>query len=131
MERWLTFKDYTTICNSAPGEILGMIALQNQERIVRRNLDIIRENLASVERFFDEHTHSFSWFSPKAGSVAFPEWLGDRSVEQFCQEILEKQGVMIVPGSLFDFHGKHFRVGLGRKNLPAALSQVEEFLKEM
>jgi aspartate/methionine/tyrosine aminotransferase len=129
MERWLTFKDYTTICNSAPGEILGMIALQNQEWIVRRNLDIIRENLASVERFFDEHTHSFSWFSPKAGSVAFPEWLGDGSVEQFCQEILEKQGVMIVPGSLFDFPGNHFRVGLGRKNLPEALEHVGEYLR--
>ena len=131
MERWLTFKDYTTICNSAPGEILGIIALQNKERIVRRNLDIIQENIASAEAFFGRHTQHFSWFSPKAGSVAFPEWLGDGPVEQFCQDVLEKQGVMIVPGSLFDFPGNHFRVGLGRRNLPEALAQVEEYLKEM
>ena len=130
MERWLAFKDYTTICNSAPGEILGLIALQNKERILRRNLDIIRENLKSAGRFFGEHAHIFSWFSPKAGSVAFPEWRGEGSVEQFCQEVLEKQGVMIVPGSLFDFPGNHFRVGLGRKNLPEALGQVAEYLKE-
>jgi hypothetical protein len=37
---------------------------------------------------------------------------------------------MIVPGSLFDSHGNHFRVGLGRKNLPEALFQVGEYLKE-
>jgi len=37
---------------------------------------------------------------------------------------------MIVPGNLFDFPGNHFRVGLGRRNLPEALAQVEEYLKE-
>ena len=63
--------------------------------------------------------------------MAFPEWLGDGPVEQFCQDVLEKQGVMIVPGSLFDFPGNHFRVGLGRKNLPEALEHVGEYLKEM
>ena len=130
VERWLAFKDYTTICNSAPGEILGMIALQNKEQIVSRNLAIIRENLKSAERFFGEHTDKFSWINPKAGSVAFPEWLGDRPVEQFCQDVLEKQGVMIVPGSLFDFPGNHFRVGLGRENLREALRHVGEYLKE-
>jgi aspartate/methionine/tyrosine aminotransferase len=130
IERWLAFKDYTTICSSAPGEILGLIALQNQERILRRNLDILRENLECAGRFFNAHGQFFAWYSPKAGSVAFPKWLGPGSVEQFCQGVLEKQGVMIVPGSLFDFPGNHFRVGLGRKNLPEALEHVAWYLKE-
>jgi aspartate/methionine/tyrosine aminotransferase len=130
IERWLAFKDYTTICNSAPGEILGLIALQNQERILRCNLDILRENLDCAGRFFNAHGQFFAWYSPKAGSVAFPKWLGPGSVEQFCQGVLEKQGVMIVPGSLFDFPGNHFRVGLGRKNLPEALEHVAWYLRE-
>ena len=50
-ERWLTFKDYTTICNSAPSEILGIIALQNKGQILQRNLDIIRENIVIANRF--------------------------------------------------------------------------------
>ncbi len=130
IEKWLTFKDYTTICNSAPGEILGIIALQNKEQIVRRNLEIIQANLASAEQFFGEHAQQLTWFRPQAGSVAFPEWLGEGTVEQFCQAVLDQQGVMIVPGSMFDFHGNHFRVGLGRRNLPEALSHVSEYLKE-
>jgi len=130
MENWLTFKDYTTICNSAPGEILGIIALQNKEQIIRRNLEIIQTNIACAEQFFGSHTQQFTWFRPKGGSVAFPEWLGGEPVEQFCQAVLDQQGVMIVPGSLFDFHGNHFRVGLGRRNLPEALSHVGEYLKE-
>jgi aspartate/methionine/tyrosine aminotransferase len=129
IERWLAFKDYTTICNSAPGEILGLIALQNQERILHRNLDIILENLEWAGQFFNDHMQFFAWYNPKAGSVAFPKWLGPGSAEQFCQGVLEKHGVMIVPGSLFDFPGDHFRVGLGRKNLPQALDQVAGYLK--
>ncbi len=128
MDSWLAFKDYTTICNSAPSEILGLIALENKEHILQRNLDIIQANLQYVQRFFDKHAHSFAWFAPKAGSVAFPKWLGPGTVEQFCQEVLDKQGVMIVPGSLFDFPGEHFRLGLGRKNLPEALEHVGNYL---
>ena len=130
LQSWLAFKDYTTICNSAPAEILGLIALQNKEQILRRNLEIIRANIASAEQFFGSHPQQFAWFAPKAGSVAFPEWLGKGTVEQFCQAVLDQQGVMIVPGSLFDFNGNHFRVGLGRRNLPEALAQVGEYLKE-
>jgi aspartate/methionine/tyrosine aminotransferase len=128
IERWLAFKDYTTICNSAPAEILGLIALQNKKRILRRNLAIIQSNLKASERFFGEHADLFRWLPPQAGSVAFPRWLGPGPVEQFCQDVLDQQGVMIVPGSLFDFPGNHFRLGLGRKNLPEALEQVARYL---
>jgi aspartate/methionine/tyrosine aminotransferase len=129
IERWLTFKDYTTICNSAPGEILGIIALQNTNRIVQRNLEIIRKNITSAEQFFKQHQDKVTWVSPKAGSIAFPRWLGVEPVEQFCQDILREQGVMIVPGNLFDFPGSHFRIGLGRKNFSEALEHVDEYFE--
>jgi aspartate/methionine/tyrosine aminotransferase len=130
MERWLAFKDYTTICSSAPSEILGIIALQNKEQILQRCLAIIRENMDIARRFFTEREDRFSWFSPMAGSVAFPQWKGDGSVERFCHDVLDQQGVMIVPGSLFEYPGNHFRVGLGRKNLCEALERVNVYLEE-
>jgi len=129
--RWLTFKDYTTICNSAPSEILAIIALQNKGQILKRNLDIIRENTVIANRFFTEHRNRFNWIRPKAGSVAFPQWLGDGSVVQFCQDILDKREVMIVPGSLFEFSGNHFRIGLGRKNFAEAIGLVNAYLKDL
>ena len=128
IERWLAFKDYLTICNSAPAEILGIIALQNADQIVQRNLEIIRENITSAEQFFKKHQDKVAWNSPRAGSIAFPKWLGTESVEQFCQNVLEEQGVMIVPANLFDFPGSHFRIGLGRKNFSEALEHVDEYL---
>jgi len=129
LARWLAFKDYTTICNSAPGEILGIMALRAKEAIVARNLGIIRENLGIAERFFASHKDRFTWIKPQAGSIAFPRWMGGAPVEQFCQGLLEQQGVMVVPGSIFDYPGNHFRLGLGRKNLAEALGRVSEYLQ--
>lgn len=129
VERWLAFKDYTTICSSAPSEVLGIIALQNQETILQRNLSIIRQNITLAEQFFARHPEQFAWLPPRAGSVAFPRWRGGGPVEQFCQAALDRQGVMIVPGSIFDYPGNHFRIGLGRRNFAEALERVAQVMR--
>lgn len=130
VDRWLSIKDYTTICNSAPSEILAIMALQNKRKILQRNLDIIRANIDYADHFFTEYSHLFSWNIPKGGSVAFPQWLGNDPVEIFCQGVLDQQGVMLVPGSVFEYPGNHFRIGLGRKNLPDAVDHVSAYLSK-
>jgi aspartate/methionine/tyrosine aminotransferase len=127
-DRWIAFKDYTTICSSAPSEILALMGLNARHQILARNLAIIRNNLATAEQFFSRHAQLFDWLPPQAGSVAFPRWTGPGTVESLCQELVERQGVMVVPGSLFDVHGGHFRLGLGRRNFPDALDRVEQHL---
>lgn len=129
LERWLAFKDYTTICNSAPGEILGIMALRAQETIIARNLEIIQKNLAYAGAFFAQHEKKFLWIKPQAGSVAFPKWKPDTPVDDFCRAVLAQQSVMIVPGSIFDATGNHFRLGLGRENFAEALQRVQAFLQ--
>lgn len=126
---WLSYKDYTTICNSAPSEVLGIMALRAKETIVARNLNIIRQNLSVAEQFFAEREEHFRWIEPQAGSIAFPRWLGDTPVEQFCQGVLAQQNVMIVPGSIFDYPGNHFRMGLGRRNFAEAVQRVSDYLR--
>ncbi|MBF0258368.1 MAG: aminotransferase class I/II-fold pyridoxal phosphate-dependent enzyme [Desulfamplus sp.] len=130
INRCLEFKDYTTICNSAPSEILAIIALQNKDQILQRNLDIIQGNIVLAKQFFSDNSNLFSWFGPKAGSVSFPEWLGEIPVEQFCKKVLEHRGVMIVPGNLFGFSGNHFRIGLGRKNFGEAIAILNGYIKD-
>ncbi|HJW91282.1 MAG TPA: aminotransferase class I/II-fold pyridoxal phosphate-dependent enzyme [Anaerolineales bacterium] len=128
LKDWLALKDYTTICNSAPSEMLGIMALRAKETIARRSLEIILGNLQHAAAFFAEHPRRFDWIKPRAGSVAYPRWLGERPVEAFCQELLEQKGVLAVPGSLFNDPGQHFRLGLGRRNLPEVLDQVDSYL---
>ena len=116
LARCQVYRDYITICSSAPSEILALIGLQARQRILGRSLAIIGANLELAGRFFERHSQLFRWLPPQAGSVAFPQWLGAGSVEDFCTRMVERQGVMVVPGSMFDAVGPHFRVGLGRRS---------------
>ncbi len=127
MEELITFKDYTTICNNAPGEKLGTIALQNKDRIIERSLTIIRSNLALLEDFAKRNESWFIWKTPKAGSIAFPELRIKGAVMDFCQDLVNQKGVMLLPHDVYDFSRKHVRVGFGRKSLPKVLSVFEEY----
>jgi aspartate/methionine/tyrosine aminotransferase len=125
--RLAQFKDYTTICSSAPSEFLAALALRHAESIVRRNLEIVRTNLDRLDRFFAAHGELFRWQRPRAGSVAFPELLG-RAVEPFCAELVREAGVLLLPGTLFGQGMNALRIGFGRRNLPEALQQWERHL---
>ena len=127
-EQMASFKDYLTICNSAPSEFLATLALRNRDKIVRRNVDIEVGNMQLLNRFFDKYRSVFNWAPPHAGSTAFPSIKLARPVEDFCLDLLEKQGVLLLPANYFDYGDKNFRLGFGRKNLPEALSRFEEFL---
>ncbi|MGQ0604019.1 MAG: aminotransferase, partial [Anaerolineales bacterium] len=130
LARCQSFKDYTSICHSAPSEALSIIALRARESLAARNLEIVRRNAAIAAEFFGARAAQFQWIAPQAGSVAFPQWLGAQPVEAFTEAAVKEAGVMIVPGSLFDMPGKHFRVGLGRKSFAEALKRLGQFLQQ-
>jgi aspartate/methionine/tyrosine aminotransferase len=123
-----TLKDYTTICNSAPSEFLAELALRHRERLVERNLGLIIRNLAVLDGFFGRHADQFVWQRPIAGPIAFPRLIGE-AVEKFCDRLVKTTGVLLLPGTMYDAPGNHFRVGFGRKNLPEAITRLEEFLQ--
>jgi aspartate/methionine/tyrosine aminotransferase len=128
-EKMATLKDYTTICNSAPSEFLAETALRNREKLIIRNLGIIYDNLNVVDDLFSRHSSLFAWVRPVAGSMGFPKLLrGD--VDSFCDDLVNKAGVLLLPGTLYDDTDNHFRIGLGRRNLPQAVERLEKYLKE-
>jgi aspartate/methionine/tyrosine aminotransferase len=127
--RFSAWKDYTTICGAAPSEILAIMALEAKDRLLARSREIIARNLAAAEAFFLRHPGLFSWIPPQGGSTAFPGLHREISVEAFCRGAVEKKDVMILPGTVFDFEGNHFRVGLGRADLPEVLDVLEGYVK--
>jgi len=123
-----SLKDYTTICNSAPSEFLAEVALRNRQKLIDRNLGIIKHNLTVVDDLFTRYSSLFTWIRPRAGSMGFPKLLkGD--IEDFCDDLVRKAGVLLLPGTMYDDLGNHFRLGLGRKNLPQAVERLERYLK--
>jgi aspartate/methionine/tyrosine aminotransferase len=128
-EKMASLKDYTTICNSAPSEFLAEVAMRNRQQLIERNLGIIKENLAVIDGVFAHHADLFSWVRPEAGSMAFPRLLKG-NVEEFCDRLVKSAGVLLLPGSMYDDSRNHFRLGLGRKNLPEAVKQLKDFLEK-
>jgi aspartate/methionine/tyrosine aminotransferase len=121
-------KDYTTICSSAPGELLAEIALRHGDSLVARSKGIVGENLALLSRFFARHADRFAWQSPKAGPIAFPRLIGG-DAGNFCATLARKSGVLLLPGSVYDDSGNHFRVGFGRRTMPEAVARLDAFLQ--
>ena len=120
-------KDYTTICNSAPSEFLAELALRHRDKLTARNLKIISDNLALLDQFFDRHSERLAWQRPRAGAIGFPQLMG-RDVDEFCQDLVETNGVLLVPGTLYDDPGNHFRIGFGRKNFADGLALLDDFI---
>lgn len=129
LQRIQSFKDYTTICNPGPSEVLALMALKMKDWILNRNLEIIRSNLGLMEQFAQRHSHILRWIPPQAGSVAFPELLINKDIAHFCRCFVEKKGVMLLPGTVYGYPGNFFRLGLGRRNFSEALAIFEEFIK--
>ena len=125
-EAIMRLKDYTTICSSAPSEVLTALALRNRHPLLARNRGIVERNLPMLERFFDRHADTFEWVRPVAGPIGFPRVAGVGEVDRFCER-LAARGVLLLPGSVYD-EPAHVRVGFGRANLPEALAVLESTL---
>lgn len=118
-------KDYTTICSSAPSELLAAAAVENGEVLIARSRKIVQENLEAVRRLCKEHA-ILEYLPGQGGSIIFPRFLDGRSADTFSKQLLEKRSLLMLPGGMFDMPDSFFRVGLGRKGLPAALKIFEE-----
>lgn len=126
LSRMAALKDYTTICASAPGELLAEVALRYESEIAGRNRAIIAENLGLLDAFMAGRPDLFAWQRPCAGPIAFPRFLGGDAAA-FCDELVRVAGVLLLPGSVYEDGGNHVRVGFGRASMPAALRALEEF----
>jgi aspartate/methionine/tyrosine aminotransferase len=126
LDRCARFKDYTTICSSAPSEILALIGLRAGDTVLARSRRIVADNLATLDGFFEEWGDRFAWVRPRAGSVGFPRLtVPGVSIDEWAAGLVEAEGVLLLPGSQFGYGGNHFRLGYGRTDLPAALDRFE------
>lgn len=127
-EKLAALKDYSTICNGAPNELIAEAAMRHRRKLAEENVALIRSNLDLLDAFFARWPDHFQWQRPSAGPVAFVK-LTRGEVERFCHELVEATGVLLLPGTLFDDADNRFRIGFGRADLPDALPALESFLR--
>jgi aspartate/methionine/tyrosine aminotransferase len=122
----LAVKLYTTICSSAPSELLAALALRHRERLVERNRALVLENLALADAFVERHADLIDWVRPTASPIGFPR-LAVADTQAFCVALAADAGVLLLPGDVYDVPG-HVRLGLGRVRVPEALERLERYL---
>jgi aspartate/methionine/tyrosine aminotransferase len=128
LDRVKELRDYTTICSSAPSEVLALVGLRARDGIVSGHLARIRRNVALLERFFADHPRFATCVPPRAGSVCLARLQIAESASAFCKRIVEQAGIMVVPSSVFEFGDRHIRIGLGRETFPDVLQRFERFV---
>src|SRR5438477_7048650 len=90
LDRCARMKDYTTICSSAPSEVLALIALRARERVLARSRSIVDENLRAARDFIAANQDEIEWVPPRAGSTAFPRFR-KRNADQVSQQLAERE----------------------------------------
>nr|WP_062339175.1 aminotransferase class I/II-fold pyridoxal phosphate-dependent enzyme [Herbidospora sakaeratensis] len=127
-------KHYTTICNSAPSEVLARIALKARDTILARNRALIARNVPVFDTFFAEFPDLFEWRAPDGGCVAYPRYLGPDGVEEFCARLVAEAGVLLLPASIYRSEltpapADRFRVGVGRAAPEEGLGAFRAWLR--
>ena len=124
-------RDYTTISVGMLDDHFASIALEHRDAILKRNRDIVRTNLAILDRWIAQEP-SISYVKPKAGTVALLKYDFDMPSRDFCIRLLESEGVMFTPGSALDMEG-YVRIGYANNQgvLEQGLERVSRFLRTL
>lgn len=133
LQRLERYKHYLSICNSAPSERLAVIALSVREKLLDKNRALLRRNISKLDAFFADYPALFEWSHPDGSCIGYPKFTGRGGVEDFCERLVEEEGVLLLPASLYrselmDTPTDHFRIGFGRDNMDAGLTAFRAFM---
>jgi aspartate/methionine/tyrosine aminotransferase len=124
---------FGTACASRSSEIQAIMTLRASDVILEKRLNIIRRNLALLDKFLADHSDLFEWVRPTAGAIAFVKFKGPLSSNELGDE-LAKSGISIKPAYVFtgDYinHQDYFRIGYGEEVMPKALAALNDFVEE-
>ncbi len=124
-------RDYNTISVGMIDDLLSSIALEHRDRILARSRRIVRENLATLDRWMLSQDR-LSYVRPKAGTIALLHYSFDIPSRDFCVRLLRDTGVLLTPGSTFDL--EHcVRIGYANSAaiLQEGLQRTSAWLREL
>ena len=128
LKKVLAFKDYLSICNSAPSEVLSIIALNHIDHFLQPNLKKIRNNVELFQEFVNSHSIFKNFIPPHAGSTSFVQLNIEQTALEFSDQLVKDTSIMTVPAEMFEYDGKFIRVGFGRRVFPKILEKLSDYL---
>jgi len=123
------FKDYLSICNNAAGEVLSLIALNHKDRFINPNIEKIVSNKKLFSEFALRYPKLVEFNPTKAGSTSFVKLKMEMPTLDYCEDLVQKTGIMMVPSEMFEYGNSHVRIGFGRENFDEALLAWEQYIR--
>lgn len=122
-------RDYNTISCGMIDDVLAVHALKNYDKIMDRNLGIVRTNLQILDDWV-QNEPLISYVKPQAGTTAMLKYELDIPSEEFCINLFKTTGAFLTPGSCFDMEG-YVRIGYACATdvLRDGLAKVSEYLR--
>lgn len=122
-------RDYTTISCGPLIDTLSVVAMENREKIMERNLKIIRDSISILEEWVDSE-EQINWVKPRAGTTAFLGYDMDIPSDELCIDLLGTTGTFLLPGKCFGIE-KRLRIGYayGTETLKKGLESVSGWLR--
>jgi aspartate/methionine/tyrosine aminotransferase len=97
---------------------------------------LLLENVIHLETLFDDYPGLFEWHRPLGGCVEFPRYTRPDGGEEFCRQLIDESGVLLLPSSIYksdlaDIPNDHFRIEFGldqvlKKGLTAMRQHLEK-----
>jgi len=131
IEACVEHRDYTTISVGQLDERLATIALRALDKLLARNLAIVRENAALVDRWVRSEVR-LSYVPPRAGTTVFVRYDYDLPSTELCQRLFDTTGAFVVPGAAFDWEG-WLRLGYAfdAERLADGLDAISQFFRTL
>lgn len=139
IETIASVRHYTTISVSGLDEQVAAYALSPAtiHGLLARNIQLAKTNLALLEKFVIKNEDECEWVKPVAGTTAFIKFHREgKPVDSvdFCKKLLEKTGVLFVPGSQSfgeEFKG-YVRVGFVNQTdvVQKGLEEASKFVRK-
>ncbi|BDD64112.1 hypothetical protein MPDQ_000533 [Monascus purpureus] len=141
IEACAAVRHYATISVGQIDDAIASYALAPTciHALLKRNIELSRKNLAILEKFIDSHRWACEWVRPRAGTTAFVRFTKmGKPVDDvaFCRTLIERTGVMFVPGSSCfgsggDFKG-YVRIGFACETevLEKGLEALKAFMED-
>lgn len=129
-DQFRKYRDYTMICGGVINDLLATYILEHRYQIWERNRKLVLNNLQIFQQWLAQEPR-VSCVLPQAVSTSCIKLDIPIATKDFCLNLLQQTGVLLVPGECFDLPG-HARLGYctDEATLKAGLTRLSQFLRQ-
>ncbi len=122
-KRVIDIKSYISICNSQIDEALATKILERSKPVLKRNLELILDNITVLERVTTLLSNEINIIRPKVGCCVFA--LLSTDSEKLVHKLASTKAYLLYPSSLFMAQQYGVRIGFGYKNFSNMIQQIQ------